>query len=116
MRLPVAGIVIQGAAKRWLYLYVHDDVAELRDARHLLGKNTWETEDAIKQELGVGEREMSVFGIGPAGENLVNFAAVVGDKGHVAAPNGPGAVMGSKKLKAIAVARGRGLVKVKDAE
>jgi len=108
------GIVIQGAAKKWLYLYVHDGTAELRDASGLLGKSTWETEDAIKQELGMAERDMSVFGIGPAGENLVNFAAVIGDRGHVAAHNGPGAVMGSKKLKAIAVARGKERVRVSD--
>jgi aldehyde:ferredoxin oxidoreductase len=59
---------------------------------------------------------MSVFGIGPAGENLVRFAAIVGDKGHVAAHNGVGAVMGSKRLKAIAVTRGQGRVIVKDKE
>jgi len=108
------GIIIQGAAKEWVYIYIHDGIAELRDAGHLLGKNTWETEDAIKQELGVNERGMSVFGIGPAGENLVSFAGVVGDKGHIAAHNGPGAVFGSKKLKAVAVARGRGRVEVTD--
>jgi len=110
------GIIVQGAARKWVYLYIHDGFAELRDAGHLLGKNTWETQDAIKQELGAREEGMSVFCIGPAGENLVRFAVVVGDKGHVAAHNGPGAVMGSKKLKAIAVARGRGRVQVKDTE
>ncbi|MFC1993681.1 aldehyde ferredoxin oxidoreductase family protein [Chloroflexota bacterium] len=110
------GIIIQGAADKWVYLYVHDGVAELRDASHLLGKDTWETEDSIKQELGVEDKAMSVFCIGPAGENLVRFAVVAGDKGHVAAHNGPGAVMGSKKLKAIAVARGRGRVEVKNPE
>ena len=59
---------------------------------------------------------MSVFGIGPAGENLVKFAGIVGDKGHAAAHNGTGAVMGSKKLKAIAVARGQANVKLYDKE
>ena len=98
------GIIVQGKAKKWLYLRVHDGAAELRDARHLQGKDTWETEDALKQELG---KQCSVYSIGPAGENLVRFAAIVGDRGHVAAHNGLGAVMGSKKLKAIAVERGR---------
>ncbi len=108
------GIVIEGASKDWVYIYIHDGQAELRDARHLLGKDTWETEEIIKQELGCTEHGMSVFGIGPAGENLVRFAGVIGDRGHCAAHNGTGAVMGSKKLKAVAVARGKKTVKVKD--
>jgi len=98
-------VVVQGAASRWLYLHISDGGAELRDASHLLGKDTWETDDAVKAELKSKEGSMSVFGIGPAGENLVKFASVAGDKGHVAGHNGTGAVMGSKKLKVIAVAR-----------
>lgn len=108
------GVLVQGASDGWKYLYIHDGKAELRDATHLLGKDTWETEDAIKQELGLSGREMSVFSIGPAGENVVRFAVLVGDKGHVAGHNGLGAVLGSKKLKAIAVARGKGSVEVKN--
>lgn len=107
------GIVVHGKAKKWQYLYVHGGAAELRDAEHLVGKDTWETEDAIKKEVG---SRCSVFGIGPAGENLVRFAAVVGDHGHVAAHNGMGAVMGSKKLKAIVAERGRRVVPVADPE
>jgi aldehyde:ferredoxin oxidoreductase len=103
------GIIVQGRAKRWLYLYVHDGTAELRDAGHLQGKDTWETEDAIKKEIN---RQCSVYSIGPAGENLVRFASIVGDHGHVAAHNGLGAVMGSKKLKAIVAERGRKRVAV----
>ncbi len=98
------GIVIQGRANRWLYLHVHDGTAQLRDAGHLRGKDAWETEDAIKQGL---KRQCSVYSIGPAGENLVRFASIVGDHGHVAAHNGLGAVMGSKKLKAIVAERAR---------
>ena len=105
-------IVLSGVAKRWLYLYLHDGTAELRDARHLLGKDTWETEDAIKAELGYSERGMSVHCIGPAGENLVRFAGIFGDKDHVAGHNGVGAVMGNKKLKAFCAARGRAAVRV----
>ena len=102
-RLKFAGydaIIVQGAAKSWVYLYVHDGVAELRSATHLLGKDTQETEDILRKEIG--QPKLSVSCIGPAGENLVKFAAVVCDGGHVASTNGPGAVMGSKKLKAIA--------------
>lgn len=106
-------LILQGAARRWLYLYLHDGTAELRDAEHLVGKDTWETEDAIKKELGYTERGMSVFSVGPAGENLVKFAGIFGDKDHAAGHNGVGAVMGSKKLKAFCAARGRGSVSVR---
>lgn len=103
-RLRFAGfdaVVIQGASPEWVYLWVHDGEAELRPAQHLLGADTWDTEDRVKQE--VGQDRASVACIGPSGENLVRFAAVCSDKGHIASTNGPGAVMGSKKLKAIAV-------------
>ena len=109
-------VILQGIAKRWLYLYVHDDTAELRDASHLVGQDTYESEELIKIELGMKEKEMSVVGIGPGGENLVKFACIVGDKGHVAAHNGVGAVMGVKKIKAIAATRGKGKVETVDGE
>ena len=98
-------ILVQGASSSWKYLYLHDGAAELKDASHLVGKDTWQTEDAIKEELGYKERTMSVFCIGPAGENMVRFAGIFGDRGHAAAHNGVGAVLGSKKLKAFAAAR-----------
>ena len=107
-------VIVEGAASEWCYLYIHDGEAELRDARYLLGKDTWETEAAIAEELGVQEHQVSVHSIGPAGENLVRFASLAGDKGHVAAHNGIGAVLGAKKLKAIAVARGSRRVPVHD--
>ncbi|MDO8692400.1 MAG: aldehyde ferredoxin oxidoreductase C-terminal domain-containing protein [Dehalococcoidia bacterium] len=107
-------VVFQGQARRWVYLNVFPGGAELRDATYLRGKDTWENEIAIKSELGKGKRDLSVVGIGPAGENLVKFAAIVGDEGHVAAHNGVGAVMGSKRLKAVAAARGRTSVAIKD--
>ncbi len=105
-------IVLQGRASGWLYLYVADGRVELRPADHLLGKDTWETEHALLAELGYKPRLLSVHGIGPAGEHLVRFAAIAGDQGHVAAHNGVGAVMGSKRLKCIAVARGKQQVPV----
>jgi len=105
-------ILVQGAASAWKYLYIHDGTAELRDAQHLVGQDTWEVEDSIKKELGFSERGMSVFGIGPAGENLVKFAGVLGDRGHSASHNGVGAVWGSKKLKAVAISRSAGRIEV----
>jgi len=107
-------IAITGAANDWVYLYVHDGIGEIRDARHLKGKDTLETEELITEELGLGEHQVSVYSIGPAGENLVRFAAVMGDKGHVAAHGGGGAVMGSKKLKAIVTKRSKRQLQVKD--
>jgi aldehyde:ferredoxin oxidoreductase len=100
------GIVVQGAASNLVYLFIHDGKAEIRDARHLQGKGTFETEEILRKELGLGFRG-SVQGIGPAGENLVRFAMISGDGGHVVAHNGMGAVMGSKRLKAIVAARGK---------
>jgi len=113
-RLKFAGydtIVVQGAAKRWVYLYIHDGVAELRNAAYLLGRDTWETEEMLKKEIG--EAQVSVSCIGPAGENLVKYAGICSDRGHIASTNGCGAVMGSKKLKAIA-AHGKAAVPIHD--
>ena len=110
------GLIIQGAARRWLYLCIEDDRVELRDANHLLGLDTYDTGDAIRREFGKKETEMSVVSIGPAGEHLVRFAGVFVDKGHSASHNGSGAVMGSKKLKAIAAMHGRKQVVVRDVE
>ncbi|MBN2241771.1 MAG: hypothetical protein JW793_03705 [Acidobacteria bacterium] len=107
------GVIIQGAASDWKYLRIHDGTAELRDARDLLGRDTLETENIIRSRL---DRQCSVYGIGPAGENLVRYAAIFGDHGHVAAHNGLGAVMGSKKLKAVAAERGHEKIEVADPE
>lgn len=99
------GMIIQGAADHLVYLWLHDGVCEIRDARHLAGKDVWETEDVIREELGVKEKEVSVYGIGPSGEHKVRYAAIVGDRGHLAAHNGMGAVMGAKNLKAVVASR-----------
>lgn len=94
------GIIVQGKAKRWVYLSIIDGVAELCDASHLLGKDAWDTEEILKKETGA---KSAVSCIGPAGENLVKYATICSDKGHIASTNGCGCVMGSKKLKAIVV-------------
>ncbi|UCG66393.1 MAG: hypothetical protein JSW12_05035 [Deltaproteobacteria bacterium] len=110
------GIILQGAAPDWVYLYLHDGIAELRPANHLVGKNTFEVDHMIREELQKKGREVSVLSIGPAGENLVRFACIFVDRGHIAAHNGVGAVMGSKKLKAVVVDRGKKVVPLKDKE
>jgi aldehyde:ferredoxin oxidoreductase len=109
------GLIIQGKSPEWVYLVIKNGKAELRTARHLMGMDTYVTEDSIKEELG--ERyKYSVFSIGPAGENLIRFATICGDKGHVVSKNGMGAVMGSKKLKAIVAYRGDDQVEVARSE
>ena len=109
----VEGFLVQGAAAHLSYLFIHDGIAEIRDARHLAGKGTFETEEILRKELGLGHRG-SVQCIGPAGEHLVRYAMISGDGGHVAAHNGMGAVMGAKKLKAVVAARGRAEIPVHD--
>ncbi len=100
------GLIFEGAASDWVYLVIKDGKAELRDAGHLVGKDVWQVEDQLRKELGVREKEVSVYAIGPAGENKVFYATIVGDRGHVVAHNGMGAVMGAKKLKAVVAYRG----------
>ncbi|MDW7670761.1 MAG: aldehyde ferredoxin oxidoreductase N-terminal domain-containing protein, partial [Bacillota bacterium] len=108
------GIILQGASENWVYLVVQDGKPRLEDAAFLVGMDTVEMEDAIREKLGAGEKEVSVYGIGPAGENKVRFSAIVGDRGHVVAHNGMGAVMGSKKIKAVVVYKGSQKVAVSD--
>ncbi len=98
-------LVITGRAEKPVYLLISDDRVEIRDAGALWGKDVRETTQAIEQEHG--DREIQVACIGPAGENKVLFASIRSNYYNAAARGGPGAVMGSKKLKAIAV-RGNG--------
>ena len=101
-------IVVRNQAEKPVYLWIDDDVVELREAGHLWGKETRETDDILKQELS---SKVSVLAIGPAGESLVRYACLLNDYHHVAGRGGAGAVMGAKRLKAIAV-RGTGVVNI----
>jgi aldehyde:ferredoxin oxidoreductase len=96
------GVVITGEASRPTYVFVNDGQVELRDASHVWGKGTRETEDLLRAE--VGHQDARVACIGPGGENLVHAGMLVNDYNHVAS-HGAGTIMGAKKLKAI-VARG----------
>ncbi|MBI5445912.1 MAG: aldehyde ferredoxin oxidoreductase family protein [Deltaproteobacteria bacterium] len=112
-RLKHAGldlVLIRGEAERPVYLWISDDRAELRDAGHLWGLATTPTTRLLSEELG-GQADVSVLAIGPAGEHKVRFACPVNDHHHCAARGGAGAVMGAKRLKAIAV-RGTGRVRI----
>ena len=94
-------LVLEGRSPEPVYLWIMDDVVELRSAAHLWGKGVFETEDLLKRDTGVPD--CAVAAIGPAGENQVLYAAIVNEKFRAAGRSGVGAVMGSKNLKAIAV-------------
>lgn len=94
------GVFFTGASEKPVYLFINNGKAELRDATHLWGKDTFETEDILKSELG---KKVEIVCIGQSGEHLSLIAAVMNNKGRAAGRSGIGAIMGSKKLKAIAV-------------
>ena len=104
-------LILEGRASSPCYLWIYDDVVELREAGDLWGKTVWETEETLRAELGVPDT--IIASIGPAGENLVRFACIMNDLHRAAGRSGVGAVMGSKNLKAIAV-RGTGGVSLAD--
>ena len=93
-------IILEGASERPVYLFVDDDDVRLRDADDLWGKGSITVEAELKRRLG---EEFQIATIGPGGENLVKYACITHDFGRQAGRGGVGAVMGSKKLKAIAV-------------
>jgi aldehyde:ferredoxin oxidoreductase len=94
------GIFFVGVARKPVYLFINDGKAELRQADRLWGKDTYETDDMLRNELG---KDVRVACIGPAGENLSLISCIINNKGRAAGRSGVGAVMGSKKLKAVAV-------------
>jgi aldehyde:ferredoxin oxidoreductase len=96
------GVFFTGISDEPVYLVIDNGKAELKDAARLWGKDTFETEDILKVECG---KDAEICCIGPSGEQLVLFAAVMNNKGRAAGRSGLGAVMGSKKLKAV-VAKG----------
>ena len=94
-------IVIKGKADRPVYLWIHNGKAEIRDASHLWGQMTRESQEMIRKELGDGKVRVAL--IGPGGEKLVKFACILNELKHANGRTGLGAVMGAKNLKAIAV-------------
>ena len=94
-------LIVEGAAEKPVYLWIKDGVVEIRDATHLWGQPTKETQAAIREELG--DRRVEVAMIGPGGEKLVRYACIMNGTKDAAGRTGLGAVMGSKNLKAIAV-------------
>jgi len=95
------GIILQGASSKPVYMVIEDDKVEIKDASDLWGKNGHEVTDILKERHG--GKKARVLLIGQAGENLVKYAAVCNEKRDFASRCGLGAVMGSKKLKAVVV-------------
>jgi len=96
-------LIVEGVAPRPVYLWIRDGEVEIRDASHLWGKTTKATEALVREEVGDNRAELAM--IGPGGENLVQYACVMNGLKDAAGRSGMGAVMGSKKLKAV-VSRG----------
>jgi len=113
--LKMAGwdmIILEGRSPKPVFLHIENEKAELVDAAELWGKTVWDTEAQLK--LRFQDPLMRISGIGPAGETLCLYAAVVNDLHRAAGRSGVGAVMGSKNLKAIAVRGTRGVGNVRD--
>lgn len=101
------GLIILGRADKPVYLSVHDEEVQIKDASHLWGADTF----AAQKTIMANEPRASVLTIGPAGENLSRIAVILNETGNAAGQGGFGGVMGSKNLKAIAV-RGTGSVNI----
>jgi aldehyde:ferredoxin oxidoreductase len=114
-RAGVDGIFFTGISDKPVYLMVDGDKVEIKDGSGVWGKDAIETEDAIREELGDEKGQFKIACIGPASEKLSLISGISNDKGRYAARSGLGAVMGSKKLKAIAV-RGKQKIEVQDSE
>ncbi|MFX0175909.1 MAG: aldehyde ferredoxin oxidoreductase family protein [Candidatus Hodarchaeota archaeon] len=106
-------IIIQGKSEKPVYLWINNDKVEIIDASDIWKAGTKETEAKIKKSIG--DNNIKVASIGPAGVNLVKFAAIISETQHAAGRCGMGAVMGSKNLKAIAI-KGDGQVIINNEE
>ena len=94
-------LIVEGKSENPVYISIKDDDIEIKDASHIWGKKVSETEKILLEEFG--DKHAQIASIGPAGENLVKFSAIMNNGHRAAARGGVGAVMGSKKLKAIIV-------------
>ena len=92
-------IIMKGASDKPVYLEITNGQVIFHDAQHLWGKDTYQTEDSIRE--AVGRKNAGIVVIGPAGENLVRFAVIENNYWRSAGRNGSGAVLGSKKVKGI---------------
>lgn len=107
------GIILEGRSEDPTYLVFHDGEVDFKDADHLWGMDTIQTEETIRKD-GKFKNEISAYCIGPAAENGVLFSLLCGDQGHVASKNGMGAVLASKNLKAVVAEKGNYEIPIHD--
>ena len=108
--LKMAGydiLIVEGCAEKPVYLSVKNETAQIHSAEHLWGQSVWQTEPAVRKELG--DPQFKIASIGRAGEVGVKYACIVNDMDRAFGRSGVGAVMGSKNLKAIALRGTRGV-------
>jgi aldehyde:ferredoxin oxidoreductase len=108
------GIILTGKSAKWKYLLIKNEKPELINASEIIGLDTYEVTDKLCEMHDVKGKTASVLSIGPAGENMVRWAGTFVDHGHSASHNGTGAVLGSKRLKAIIAFRGERKIEVYD--
>jgi len=106
-------IIIVGKSEKPVYLCIRDDKVEIRDASFLWGKDTYETENVLREDIK--DEHIKIACIGPTGENRVKGSAIIMDTAKAAGGSGVGCVMGDKRLKAIVV-RGHGKIEVAQPE
>lgn len=106
-------IIIKGISENPVFLWIDDEKVEIKDASDIWNFGTIKTESTIKQR--VNDEKIKIASIGPAGVNLVKYAAIISESQHASGRCGMGAVMGSKKLKAIAV-KGSGQVSIESGD
>jgi aldehyde:ferredoxin oxidoreductase len=104
-------IIIEGKSRKPIYIFIEDQEVQVIDAKHLIGKDTYETTETIKNDLG--NRAIQVAAVGPAAENRVLYAGIFANLTRPAARTGMGTVMASKNLKAVAI-KGTGSIEVAD--
>ncbi|HDO20236.1 MAG: aldehyde ferredoxin oxidoreductase family protein [archaeon GB-1845-036] len=103
-------LILEGVSEKPVYIYVEDDKVEIRNASDLWGLSTFEAERKLRENVG---SDCGILVIGPGGENLVKFATIISQEGRSGGRPGMGAVMGSKKVKAV-VFKGTGEIPVAD--
>ncbi len=106
-------IIVEGQADRPVYIWINDGEVQIRDAEDLWGRDTADVQEMIQEEVDAPDARVVQCGV--AGENMVRYACVVNDLTHFSGRTGMGAVMGAKKLRAVAV-RGTGKVEVADSD
>jgi len=104
-------VIVEGKSEKTCYISIVNNNISIKDASHIWGKDTGEAQEIIRKEVGYPKARVAIIGQG--GENLVRFACIVNDLTHINGRSGLGAVMGSKKLKAISVV-GTGKIKLAD--